>query len=995
MTRRYRRLVANEGVFRYVSLRPGVRERASTGSLERIDAFADVRDDSTLLRDVEAARQRGAPRAEVVALAREFKKTPGYVRSLDDLAKRGFAPRPLLSWIATSRREPIESLDIASAFQTLYGTSLATFLQSPERRVVSLVVAESMFANAIAPEHHDEERTGAADLVSVLKSLHLLRLSADGALPSGVALGRVLARWLALLPVAAPRVRREAPQPTPTPSPTDPRDDLRKRLASLEAAHRELSRVAVDEGALSSPPEPAPPTIDREAPSVVSRAAAAVAGNVRGDDPNATLSRPEVVLNEAATKRLTAATRALVAEVGIPEGRIQPLRATALFEDEISVTSSVLASDEAFDRRIVLGGISLDIRALRASLGLDTKAPSPSPVLMSGCQLTSGIADLLMVKQTLKAYEVSDFAHVENVLAGESREREHRRLSVREEEIVEEQERTIEKERDLQSTERSELQVEADRTVRSELALDAGLSISGSYGPAISFTASLDSSFSVTVEESQHKATTYSREVTERASERIRERVREERRRRVLEEIEETNRHRVENASGTNGHVRGIYRWLNKIYDAQVFNYGQRMMCELVAPEPAAFFLYAFVENPPQDLDLVKPEPPTYAGQPLKPSHLTRTNYQSYLAKYQVTNVKPPPSQFLVVSHFDRQDGNETGNLGRATKLTIPDGYEAYAALVTTDWVYETDRPRRYRVIVGGEMLDRTDIAGASYRTFSRQFRSEMTVSAKLMAARAFVLGVDVFCRLTADGLAVWQQAAYDAIQQAYVEQRADYDEAIAAKAIQKGPVQILGRNPLENRRLERDELKKLFIMAMTGTTEIARDAYEAGGEPILDIARACENGPWIRFFENAFEWNNLLYVFYPYFWGRKPRWISALHLVDPDPDFAAFLKSGAARVQVPVRPGFERAVAHFFQTGEIWEGNDPPLVDDELYVPIVDEIAENLGRLDGGIVYPEGALPWEVRVPTSLVLLQDIDEIPGIVDVLTGQPIDLLNRDA
>jgi hypothetical protein len=158
-----------------------------------------------------------------------------------------------------------------------------------------------------------------------------------------------------------------------------------------------------------------------------------------------------------------------------------------------------------------------------------------------------------------------------------------------------------------------------------------------------------------------------------------------------------------------------------------------------------------------------------------------------------------------------------------------------------------------------------------------------------------------------------------------------------------------------------------------------------------MNIFKACMNGSKIRFFENAFEWNNMTYVLYPYFWGRHARWISALHLTDPDLDFAAFLRAGAARVQVPVRPGFERAVAYFCQVGEIWEGNDVPLIGDSLYVPIVEEITENLGKLDEGVPYPEGSEPWEVTVPTSLVVVQNLEEIPNIRDILTGNPIKLL----
>ena len=70
-----------------------------------------------------------------------------------------------------------------------------------------------------------------------------------------------------------------------------------------------------------------------------------------------------------------------------------------------------------------------------------------------------------MVKQRLKAYEVGDFAYVENVMAGETREREHRRLDTSEETSTTETETTTEREKDLQSTQRNETQTQAEKTV--------------------------------------------------------------------------------------------------------------------------------------------------------------------------------------------------------------------------------------------------------------------------------------------------------------------------------------------------------------------------------------------------------------------------------------------------------------------------------------------------------------------------------------------------
>jgi hypothetical protein len=358
-----------------------------------------------------------------------------------------------------------------------------------------------------------------------------------------------------------------------------------------------------------------------------------------------------------------------------------------------------------------------------------------------------------------------------------------------------------------------------------------------------------------------------------------------------------------------------------------------------------------------------------------------------------VTGSKPPPSHLKVMAYFDRQDGKERGSFGRGIKIVIPEGYEAYGALVSVAHTYvEGGKPSSFSVMVGGQPFVFNATAGCKAATFGTPYQGEIAVIASLANGVSFAVGVDVACQLTAQGFSKWQHEMFDTITQAYLTQKAAYDEAVAAKKIQKG-IEILGRNPLENRRIERDEIKKLIVMMLSGSPSMNFNVfYPTIKEPVMNILSACVLGPYIRFFENAFEWNNILYVFYPYFWGRRARWAPALTFTDPDPDFAAFLKAGAVRVQLPVRPGFERAVAHFLQFGAIWNGNDAPLYGDDLYVPVIQEVTENLGKLEDGKPYPEGSKPWEVKVPTSLVLVQDLEEIPGIRDALTGNNVNIVN---
>jgi ribosome-associated translation inhibitor RaiA len=347
-----------------------------------------------------------------------------------------------------------------------------------------------------------------------------------------------------------------------------------------------------------------------------------------------------------------------------------------------------------------------------------------------------------------------------------------------------------------------------------------------------------------------------------------------------------------------------------------------------------------------------------------------------------VPNAPTPPPTTRTVTFFEKQDAGGSAAGGRAGKIEIPEGYQASTATMQICMMPITGVGV---IAIGGELhaFNGSDTQRSTLGLEEKEI--SVTISVK---AEAWAAGVDVHCILSSEAKARWQQAAFDAIIAAYQRQLTEYNERKAQRELQLGS-QPLGRNPLINRRVERDELKKWVIMMLTKNPDLNLDSFQPSPnpgqvtEPVIDLGQANNNGKFIRFLENAFEWQNMLYVFYPHMWGRRARWISALNITDPDPDFAAFLRAGAARVQVPVRPGFERAVAYFVHMGTIWEGNDVPLVDDDLYVPIIDEITSNLGKIEGGVPYPANSRPWEVTVPTDLVLVQDVSNVPPLRDAL------------
>ena len=121
--------------------------------------------------------------------------------------------------------------------------------------------------------------------------------------------------------------------------------------------------------------------------------------------------------------------------------------------------------------------------------------------------------------------------------------------------------------------------------------------------------------------------------------------------------------------------------------------------------------------------------------------------------------------------------------------------------------------------------------------------------------------------------------------------------------------------------------------------------------------------GERAKFMEHAFEWRHMTYDFYPYYWAGKCRWKQLYRYENADPLFLNFLQAGMARVLVPVRPGSEKAVLFYLQTGQIWNGGLIPTLQMDLYNDYVRDLDTPVKN--------DSAQTWEIRIPTSLTVLQ------------------------
>jgi hypothetical protein len=220
-----------------------------------------------------------------------------------------------------------------------------------------------------------------------------------------------------------------------------------------------------------------------------------------------------------------------------------------------------------------------------------------------------GIADLMLVEQELARYELGEIAHIENVLRSEKRERRFETTTTTDTTVTTETEQTTDKEQDLSSTERFDLQRQSQTVINQNASKQAGLTLSGSYGPTVSGTSTLNATSTTSKQQSDSASSTYAKETTSRAVSRIQQRVLQRQVVRTVNTMAERDLHGFDNSAGT-ADISGIYRFVDKIYAAQVLNYGKRLMLEFIVPEPAAFWRYALTAQPLAAVPYTKPAPP-------------------------------------------------------------------------------------------------------------------------------------------------------------------------------------------------------------------------------------------------------------------------------------------------------------------------------------------------------------------------------------------------
>ncbi|WP_129583089.1 hypothetical protein [Flavobacterium cyanobacteriorum] len=350
-------------------------------------------------------------------------------------------------------------------------------------------------------------------------------------------------------------------------------------------------------------------------------------------------------------------------------------------------------------------------------------------------------------------------------------------------------------------------------------------------------------------------------------------------------------------------------------------------------------------------------------------------NYMRIASEYNVV-IDAPPAPTLSIGKAYKGTGTQGSSSSDFNDLKIPEGYTLAEVSYKYSHCHGANRNLSANLIIGstfsrliwgsnqGHGMANLVTGSHNVRWLADKFIDTVPVSVIGWDIGTFSLNVTALVERTPKAYQDWQTKAYDAIVKGYETKLQEYYDWLNRDIAEEN--ESFGTNPLFYREIEQITLKRNCLAYLLNDDEMGQSYYTGNSFTNYAVTRNQDMDNYAslaKFMEQAFEWNLMSYSFYPYYWGKQSDWVQLYRSETDDPIFRDFMQAGMARVIVSVRPGFEDAVMHYMNFGEIWNGGAMPVIGDPLYMSIVDELKEQ------EYVVEE---TWETVVPTSLIGLQE-----------------------
>lgn len=584
--------------------------------------------------------------------------------------------------------------------------------------------------------------------------------------------------------------------------------------------------------------------------------------------------------------------------------------------------------------------------------------------------LPYAIGDLQLVKYKLLRYEIGEMASITSIMPGEKRKLVNRKLDrVVEKEITKTESLTAShtSSNEQNNDFNEELWNAIAETTETTNYPDPGLI--STYGPPTNIT--IKGSFTkayTTQTPDKKQLSSFAKKILNKTTQRLSEKINKVRAHTELKELEDTSVSFLNNTN-SNEPVYGIYCWLNKIYQAKVINYGNRMLFSFIVPNPAAAYIQQTKildgANLTEPKSLEQFHITTYQD-------ITRDNYLALCQYYALQQFPLPPQETILVS--------DVVSLSQSKLIPLPEGY--YASSANLDYAFGAGQTE---AVVSGFLGQNTftfdrSTALIGSKNFSPLSNEQLGIAVSVVynpgiqmsppdSELDFQMAVAVSCVPLAQTFLSWQINLYQLLAAAYSQQLAVYQLKIDASLGKKDTV-----NPLSERLTVKQELEKSI------RKQLVENALQVKGLP-LSLINSAGNGTFqynqseiLQYLNMALEWNEMSYTFFDQYDIQND--LFAVSSLSSD-FFSAFLKASYARVIIPIPPDFNYGFLYFLNTGIVWtlkdslapcfqDGNDATGLDQS---SMVYEIKKTFHGLHPK---PELIDAWEVLIPTSMQILQN-----------------------
>ncbi|MEO1653570.1 MAG: hypothetical protein AAFU64_08500, partial [Bacteroidota bacterium] len=206
-----------------------------------------------------------------------------------------------------------------------------------------------------------------------------------------------------------------------------------------------------------------------------------------------------------------------------------------------------------------------------------------------------GFGDLYVVRNELRRYELGEIARVENAMMGQYLDYSNKKLIRKEESKAKEEEIWETEENELSNLQHEiTLVAQADKK---KFAIDPDDKMTRDYKGT---NETVSGGWTVTIE--PNNAQEYALQILDKALQALQRKKKYVSRQVIFTETTDSQINILDNKSGSQN-ISGIFRRINKVFDAQLFYLGYRLLLECLVPVPAKEYLK-------RDRELFSPSPP-------------------------------------------------------------------------------------------------------------------------------------------------------------------------------------------------------------------------------------------------------------------------------------------------------------------------------------------------------------------------------------------------